>query len=107
MRPYVDRRERAQRRSNPVDDKVLHRGVTAASKLQRRGENGIEVAAARREGGADEARRDEAVDGGGVPGLLLGDEAGAEAAEEGGGALDERPVKDGHGEVGGADVVDG
>ena len=107
MRPDVDRSQRAERRADPVDDKVLHGRVAAAAKLERGGQHRVEVAAAGREGQAHHAGGDEAVDGGGILGLLLGDEPRAEATDEGGRALDNGAVEDGDSEVGRADVVDG
>ena len=72
--PGVNAGDGAEGGSNPVDDEELHRGVAATPELEAGGEDGVEVAPGGGEGGAHHGRGHEAVDGGGVLGLLHGDE---------------------------------
>ena len=107
VRPDKDGGHGAEGGSDPVDHKVLGRRVPSATELQGGGQDRVEVPAAGGEGKANHGRGNEAVDGGGVLRLALGNDARSQTADQGGDSLDDRAVEDGHGEISRADVVYG
>jgi len=107
VRPDREGRDGTEAGPDPIHNKVLHGSVAPAPELEGGCEDGIEVAAAGREGGAHHRGRDEAVDGGSILRFFESNESRSKTTNESGHSFDDGAVQHRHGQVGGAHVVDG
>lgn len=81
--------------------------MSATPKLESGCQDRVEVSATGGEGSTHHGGGNEAVNGGGVLGLLHADQPGADPADPGGHTLNDGTMEHWHGQVGSAHIVDG